>query len=368
MKMINDVKKMNKIAIARCIYRNQEVTKQEIANALGYSMPTVFQNIKDLIKEGIVCEVGQIESTGGRKAMKLSIVGEAGYAIGLDITKHHIHLVLLNLKGDLLDQQRIRYLFQDKAESYHDLGEQIDALIKHHGIEKDRILGVGVSIPGVVDQKNLMLRQSHVLHLQNLDLRKFAHTIPYELYFTNDANSAAYAEVHNMRKDNLVYLALNHSVGGAICHKGEIQLGDSNKCGEFGHMTLIPDGQVCYCGMKGCVDAYLSARLLLDQSEDDLDVFFEKLEAKDATCHRIWETYLDHLAIEINNLRMIFDCDIILGGYIGCYLEPYLISLSERIAARNPFETGTAYISIGECKKEAGAIGAAVNFIDRYFE
>lgn len=108
-----DIKNVNKLAIARYIYKKKTATKQDIAYDLNISLPTVFQNIKELEREGVICQVGRLQSTGGRKATEFAIVSDYRYSIGLDITNHHLTIVLLNLKGEMIDFQRMRFHFSN---------------------------------------------------------------------------------------------------------------------------------------------------------------------------------------------------------------------------------------------------------------
>lgn len=361
-----DIKTANKFAIAKYIYQKKAVTKQDIAYNLNMSLPTVFQNTKELENEGIIYQVGQLQSTGGRKATEFSVVEDFRYAIGVDITNNHLTVVLVNFKGEMVDTQRIRFQFQNQIESYLEIAKQIENIKEKNNIETEKILGVGISIAGIVDIHNNLLYTSHILNIGSLDLQKFSQFIPYPLYFANDANSAAFAETHDHPNANLIYIALNYSIGGAIYFNGEIMNGDNFKAGEIGHMTLIPNGKTCYCGKKGCFDAYCSESSLLKYA-NDLDEFFELLENKDEKICQIWDEYLEYLAIAINNLRMIFDCDIILGGTIRNYIDPYIIDLSIKLAKYNPFEQLTSYLKLSHCQKEASAMGVAIMHIDQFF-
>ena len=191
--------------------------------------------------------------------------------------------------------------------------------------------------------------------------------IRYPVSFENDANSAALAEFVHRDRD-AVYLSLSNSVGGAIYVNREIYAGDNFKSAEFGHMVIAPEGKTCYCGKKGCMDAYCSARVLSDHTDDSLELFFQRLEDGDDVIRDIWDSYLSYLAISVTNLRMAFDCDIILGGYIGQYLKPYMIDLSQKMAGYNMFEQDTVYLKNSRYGMEAAAVGGAMKYIEVYFE
>lgn len=362
-----DKKHMNKVRIAKFILRQGETTKQEIANLLGISMPTVLQNVKELMDAKLVIETGEYQSTGGRKAKALAINGQIKYAVGLDITKHHISYVLIDLTGKIVKKERIRKSFENSLGYYENLGREMQAFIDASGEDREKILGVGLSIPGIIEGERKNLVHSHTLQVQNVNLDMMGSFIPYETCFENDANSAAFAEINGEIK-NVIFLSLSNTVGGSIYMNQEIYQGDNYKSAEFGHMVIERNGKECYCGKKGCVDAYCSARVLSSLTEDDLELFFKTLKEKDPVCMEAWDAYLENLAIAITNLRMAFDNDIILGGYVGAYLKPYTIELSEKLRKYNLFENDTSYVRNCRYQLEASAVGAAMKFVDGFFE
>ena len=101
-------KRSNKIRTAKFISARGITSKTEISVSLKLSMPTTLQNVKALVEEGIVEETGEYESTGGRKAKALSICGDAGYAVGVDITNNHITMVIVNAKKEIMASERVR--------------------------------------------------------------------------------------------------------------------------------------------------------------------------------------------------------------------------------------------------------------------
>lgn len=365
--LIMENKKANKARIAKFIYIKKETSKQEISQVLGLSMPTVLQNVKALIESGLVKEVGEYQSTGGRKAKALSIDGDYIYSIGLDITRHHISLVLVDAKGQLKFKERLRKDYENTMDYYASLGRSIEQFIQANTINEERILGVGISIPGIIDEKLSVLVRSHILEVTNISLKNFSQFIKFDTCFRNDANSAAYAELH-IREGNEIYLSLSNTVGGAISMNGQIYMGDYYKSAEFGHMIIQMNGESCYCGKKGCVDAYCSARVLAQHADDDIEVFFKELEIGNLSYKQVWSIYLDYLAVVITNLRMTFDCDIVLGGYVGGYLNHYMVELQQSILKYNNFEMDTSYVKSGKYKLEASAIGAGLEFIETYFD
>jgi predicted NBD/HSP70 family sugar kinase len=111
------------------------------------------------------------------------------------------------------------------------------------------------------------------------------------------------------------------------------------------------------------VDAYCSARVLSGHTGGNLAHFFERLQGGDKTLEAAWVQYLSYLAWTINNLITAFDCTVILGGYLGEYLEPYIDELRGRVADLTTFPGSEVFISPCVYKKEAAAVGAALMFI-----
>ena len=362
-----EVKKNNRNQIFRYINNHERISKQEIANVLGMSMPTVLQNTNELLERGLIHEVGEFDSTGGRKAKMIDSVSNARFAVGLDITKNHISLVLTNLSGNVLNHIRIHkpFLFTDKY--FKELGEQIALFIEKTSVPTEKILGVGISIPGIIDPVNKKIAFSHALGISDVMCDKFTQFVPYSCIFINDANAAGIAELRGMEeKHNFVYISLSNSVGGAIILDHKLYLGENWRSGEFGHFSLVPNGKRCYCGKLGCVDVYCSAKNLSQNTNENLKQFFDQLAAGDENLQTIWEEYLSYLAIVVNNLRMAFDCNVIIGGYVGSFIEPYLKDLQEKSASLNIFGLNAQYIQSCRYRLEASALGAALQHIETF--
>ncbi len=364
--MGSEIRKENKRKVARFILHNRETSNAEICSALGLSMPTVLQNVQELMEEEIVTEAGHYQSTGGRKAKRLAISGDFRYSIGIDITKHHLSFVLLNLQGDILKKQRCKSIFENSFEYYAMIKETLQQFIISSEICEKKILGVGISLPGIIEPGKEILIHSHILGLHNISLKTLSNFIPFEVCFENDANSAAMAEM-KYKEGNAIYLSLSNTVGGSIYFHNEIYPGDCYKSAEFGHMILQPKGKKCYCGKEGCADAYCAAKVLSEHTEDNLEKFFSRLEDGDEVITNVWDGYLDYLAVLISNLRMAFDCDIILGGYVGAHIERYMVLLSRKVLKYNLFEDDVSYIKPCKYHDEAAAMGIAMKFIDNYF-
>lgn len=361
-----EIKRLIRKKIFRYIYETGSVSRQDIARALGISFPTVFSNVNELLNSGLLVEIGKYASTGGRKAKRIIIKEKNRYSVGIDITKHHIRFLIYDLSGKTVSDLSIKYDYVDTQSYYDYVAERLTLYLKDNGIVNDKVIGVGISLPGIVDTEKGVFLYSHILNVSNIDLRHAFQAINFPLWFENDANCAAYGEI--VGRSNTAYFSLSYSVGGASYFDGKLHAGDNLRAGEFGHMLLHPGGTPCYCGKHGCIDAYLSVPALLEDKDDTLDQFFQQVEYKDPEHLERWNRYLDNLSVAVTNIRMILDCDVVLGGYIGNYIEKYLGLLAEKATKYNLFDHNTSYIKTGKNKQNSSAIGIAQIVVDRYID
>lgn len=363
------IRRENRKKVFQFLCKGGVYSKRDIAYAMNMSLPTVTQNLQELIGRDLVFQVGSLESTGGRKAQGVQINPRAHYAVGLDITRNHVAIVILDLSGNIVSLQRAKLPFVNHETYFQTVGRMMDGALLAQDIPGRKVLGVGISVPAIISKDQLMLSYSTVLGSSGITRQNFAKFIPYPCELCNDAKAGASAErrVQDIG-GSLIYLSLSNSVGGAVIHDNTILTGENARSAEFGHMHIFPNGKTCYCGQKGCLDAYCNAIVLSSREDGNLERFFAAMEAGNQVYADLFEEYLDHLAIGINNLRMIFDYNIVLGGYVGSCIEPYIGRLEERLKKLNTFEPRGDYIYPCKRKIESSAVGAAYIFLDRFLE
>jgi predicted ArsR family transcriptional regulator len=136
-----DVKRLNRNRVFRYINRHERLSKQELAQALGMSSPTVLFITNELIEKGVIREEGVFESTGGRKAKALSPIHDARFALGLDITRNHIGIVLTNLSGKVLEHIRMQKKFENSEQYRHFLSESLLSFNHDAGVPGEKSWG-----------------------------------------------------------------------------------------------------------------------------------------------------------------------------------------------------------------------------------
>ena len=362
-----EIKTVNRNRIYRMIYQNPRISRPELCHRLGLSMPTVMQNVRYLQDRGLVEEGGSLDSTGGRKAVALTCVKDARTAVGLDLTANHISGVLVDLEGGILAESREKRAFAVSGEYADALAGVVRDLIGKAAAPAERVLGVGVSMPGTFSADGGLMLDSRVLRMQNLRCAELSKSISLPCVFCNDANAAGFAEVWDVQSpSDALYLSLSNTVGGAILLGGQLYKGENQRGGEFGHIPVVRDGKRCYCGKKGCLDAYCSATVLSDLAGGSRPQFVRELRAGAPTARIAWADYLDNLAAGVDILRMAFDCPVILGGYVGAYMEDQLEELRGRLAYLNRFDRDGGYVRVCRYRTEASAVGAALIHVQAF--
>lgn len=364
-----EMKKINRQRIFQLIYKEGPLSKQAITAALNVSTPTVTQNLKELEEQDLILKQGYFASTGGRKAKAITYQPNARFAIGLDVTANHLTTVIINLGIDIIYRRRVRLHFENTQEYFRMAGALVRQAVKESGIDSNKITGTGIAVPAHVSEDGLNITYAPILDFTGGNIKEFAQFIDYPCRFINDASAACMAEYWNVNElVNIVYLSLSNSVGGAILVNNTVYPGENQRSAEFGHMTLVPGGRPCYCGQKGCVEAYCNAKILSDTCNGDLALFFEMLSMGSTPHLKIWNEYLEYLSIAINSLRMMFDCQIVLGGYVGGYIEPYIPDLRQKVSKLNSFGNDGSYLQVCRYKFEASAVGSALQYISEFLE
>lgn len=362
-----EIKRRNRTAIYHALRKNRDLSRQDIVQMLRLSLPTVSQNLEELTAEGLIVESGSVGNTGGRRAKTFAAVADARLAIGLDITRHHITAVAVDLTGTVIHSARTRCEFALSPPYYKKIGRVVAKLVADAALDEGRLLGVGIGVPGLVTEDYQTVFWGGPLNFTGATCADFSGHIPYPATLHNDANAAGFAEIWEHRDmQNAFYLMLSNFIGGSVLLGAQIYPGENIRGGEIGHLTIYPEGRPCYCGQKGHVDPYVAATVLSDHTDGNLAEFFKRLRAEDAAIGEAFGEYLYHLAITVNNLRMLFDCPIILGGYVGAYMDDYLGALGELVRARNPFEQDTGFIKACRYKNESIAAGSALYYIDQF--
>jgi len=366
----SDAKQNNRNKIYLYIRKKGFATKQDIAFGLKLSLPTVTQTLTQLVNDGMIKQNHKVtKKSSGRRPIAYFCIPDGRVAIGLDITKRYIKSVVVNLNGDVIKYINRRQDYQRTDEYLSILGEEVQTLIESIQLDSEKILGIAIAVPGLVDHEKEYIFHGKVIDNEGMSCEDFARYIPYPTRIIHDLYASGFFQIW-FSKDikNAFYFSLANAVGGSVIINNNIYLGDGLYSGEIGHFKIVANSEkLCYCGKKGCLDIYCNSEVLANHTGGDLEAFFNQLKKGNKELDKVWDEYLDYLTIAINGIRMLFGCTIIIGGYIGAYIKEYMDSLYKKVDAMNPFgEKAADYLMPCRDDIEAVAVGAALSIIDEY--
>lgn len=364
------IKETNRKKIIKLLLAKNEVTKLDISRSLDISITTVSTNITELKKEGIVSDVRSLESTGGRKAMALKINENCRFSLGIALTPRHVKLSLINLKKEIIEDIRVRHNKKEIESIIAIAKENINKILNTKEISSDKLLGIGISIPGTVDSEEGIIKNCYLLGAENYNLKRSFEEFNTNIYVDNEANLSAYYEFLN-KKDilsNLLYVSITDGLGLGIIIDGKIYRGSNNSAGEMGHIKIAIGGKRCKCGSKGCLESYTSKNVLLEdfneisnEKLDDIEEFISLFEKGDKTTKEVLERYFSILGVGIANLTMLLDpSSVVLGGDINILLKENIDVLRNIVYKDNLFTNDkNCKIDVTEFK-ESYLLGAAM--------
>lgn len=363
------LKKINRSKVYQHIYKERKLSKLQIVQDLQMGLSTVSQNLNLLEKEGLIERNGCFDSTGGRKAQVIQIVPDFRISIGIGILKNMFHITAVDLYGNPLCADTIPISYSDTSDYYEQITDEIQAFILKNQYTTEKILGISIATQGIISLDNRTVTYGNIMNNTGMSLDDFSSRLPYPCRLEHDSKSAACLELWNHNElDSAVIFLLNKNFGGAIITNHAIHSGISMHSGTIEHMCINPDGPLCYCGNRGCLETYCSADALEHSARLPIKEFFPLLRQKKSShLQQIWEDYLNHLAFAMKNLNVIIDAPIIISGYLAPYFtEEDIEYLLERINATSPFHLKREYILVGTHGQYTPAIGAALFFVEQF--
>lgn len=365
------LKKMNREKVYQYIYREKKTSKLQIVQDLQMGLSTVSQNLNELEAEGLIKRCGYFESTGGRKAQVIQVVSDYKISIGLGILKKMFHIVAVNLYGEAVTYETVPLPYSNTENYYSELAENVEEFIRKNHYEQDIIAGISIATQGIISPDGMSVTYGAIMENTEMKLSDFSSRLPYPCHLEHDSKAAAYLELWNHPQLNsaIVFL-LNRNLGGAVITNHSVHQGTYMHSGLFEHICIHPEGPMCYCGNRGCLETYCSANALESASGLAAKEFFTSLrEDKNTKVIQIWEDYLNHLAFAIRNLNLIIDSPVIISGYLAPYFqEQDMEYLLKQINSSIPFKMCREQLLVGTHGQYTPAIGAALYYVKDFLK
>lgn len=366
-----NLKKINRSKVYQYIYQEKATSKLQIVQDLQMGLSTVSQNLNILEGDGLIERNGYFDSTGGRKAHAIRIVPDFKISIGIGILKNMFHIIAVDLYGNAVNRDTVALAYSNTPSYYEQVCEKIRDFIAENHYETEKILGVSIATQGITSPDHTAVTYGIIMDNTGMDLKDFSQNLPYPCHLEHDSKSAACLELWNHPNlDSAVVFLLNRNMGGAIITNRQIHQGTSMHSGTIEHICVNPDGPLCHCGNRGCLETYCSANALEQASGLPVKEFFPLLrEKKSPQLTQIWEDYLNYLAFAMKNLNMVIDAPVIISGYLAPYFtEEDIDFLLKRINSASPFMLKKEQILVGVHGQYTPALGAALFYVKQFLK
>ncbi|MEV7545396.1 MULTISPECIES: ROK family transcriptional regulator [unclassified Streptomyces] len=328
--------------VVRAVRLAGSLTQAEIARTTGLSAATVSNIVREL-KEGGTVEVTDT-SAGGRRARSVSLSGDAGIVIGVDFGHTHLRVAVGNLAHQVLAEESEPL---DVDASWVDGFDRAEALVgrlvEQVGVARDKVIGVGLGVPGPIDVESGTLGSTAILPgWAGINPRQeLSQRLGVPVYVDNDANLGALGELvwgSGRGVRDLAYIKVASGVGAGLVINGQIYRGPGGTAGEIGHITLDESGPVCRCGNRGCLETFAAARYVLPllQGSHGPELTMEKVvelaREGDPGCRRVIADVGRHVGSGVASLcNLLNPSRIVLGGSLAEAGELVLAPIRESV-------------------------------------
>ena len=386
------LRKVNLTAVLNCLRQYAPISRATLAKMTGLNKATITRLIRDLIDYGFVRETGTQSSVTGRPSIMLELDPEGGYIIGARLDVDYSSVILTDFSANILWRSEAKHHWNDDPNDIQtNLLKLIQQACKQVPQTNRPLLGLGVSMPGLVDVANGTLLFAPNLGWQDVPIKDWLNDhFNFPVYVDNEANLAALGESYfgvAQDSDYVLYINITAGVGAGIVLNKQILPGTTGLAGEVGHVTVDPQGPRCNCGNIGCWETFggglsifrrmkefISAGASSSISNNTLEHFnrqsiplvVEAAEQGDEVARKALQETGKYIGLGIANLVNVFNPhQVVLGGYLSPAYEMMLseiVSVVQERALKWSWEASE--IVIAEYGSDASLMGAIATIYD----
>jgi predicted NBD/HSP70 family sugar kinase len=247
-----------------CI-KNGDCSIADFSKELSVSVPTATKLVSELISDGYLTDKGKVGTSGGRRPNTFGLNPEAGYFVGVDVARQHIHIAIADFTGNLkFFIQDIAFVLEANADSFRTICKKIKEVVTGSYIPWNKVLGVGISLSGRVNPEkgfSLSYFVSDDIPLKDIFQRELGVAVNIE----NDSRAMTYGEYMSFSSDSdpdMLFVNLSWGLGMGMILDGKLYYGKSGFSGEFGHTPMLDNNIICRCGKIGCLETGASGSAL----------------------------------------------------------------------------------------------------------
>ncbi len=384
----SQVRAQHSALILRLLWRAEETSRADLARATGLSRSTISAIVAELLDRGLIKETRPGVSRGGRKPIVLTFSDNAYALVGVDIGATHVGVVVTDLRARVRAWSERSFMVRTKPEGTLELTKTlIDEALKKAKIPKSKVLGIGVGVPSPVhpDRPGRLLPLILPKWAQTDLLAEMRRMFGAHILVENDANLGALAEAwwgEGRRACNLAFIKVAFGVGSGLIIDGRIHRGRDGTAGEIGHTSLDPNGPLCVCGLRGCINTLIGTKRLLQMVTDrapdypdsalaarkrpTLNHLVEAASAQDPLALSILEHAGEVLGTAIANLLNLLAPEVVvLGGALTEAKDALLNPVRKTVMGMSLAKSvSKAQIQLSTLGKQNIALGAATLILE----
>ncbi len=389
----NTKKQQQKNEVVRLLYLNKALTNANLVEKTGLSLPTITQLLSELSNEGCIEILGAGTSSGGRKPNLLGLTNNAFYTISVDIERYSAKIALINSNNNyVVKPHQFELDLIDKNATVDIVTAQIKKILKDFDGDSKRIIGVGISMPGLINlEKGINLTY---LNFDDIPVSLLIQQrINLPVFIINDAKARALAELRfgkAKEAKNTLVIYVGWGFGTGLILDGKLYNGTNGFSGEFGHIPIVEDGILCQCGKRGCLETIASgtavSRLATEGIARGEQTELARLAGNDARHIHYMSVVESALKGDAFSIDILSEVGSELGRGVAMLvqiLNPELIIFGGQMVKAGQFLTipiehalnkyclnelrTSIEIDISEMGEKASLLGAAINTIERYF-
>ncbi len=265
-------KYQHKKKILSLLYKYEAISGPSISKRIGVSLPTASALLNELSELNYIEIKGTGKSSGGRKPVLFGL-SSSFYVIACEVERYRAKIVIYNSHNQAVTPIVKFETSIDDNQLTNKIIQNANQLIEEHKIDQNKILGLGVTMPGLVDVTqgiNYTIKNKSFQNIRERLQKKFDKMV----YINNDARMQAYGEyVFGAAKNhkNSIVVTWSYGIGMGIIADGNLYNGSTGFAGEFSHIQFEEDGNLCICGKRGCLETVASAYVLVNEAKKGLE-------------------------------------------------------------------------------------------------
>jgi len=265
--------KLIKKEILKLLYFNKYLSIAALSTGLNKSIPIILKIINELIEEGLVMETGFAPSTGGRRAVMYSVKTGLQYIIAIAMDQFVTRIALIDMDNTITGNiEKIDLPLAKNENALQLLINNIESFINKSGIAKEKIIGIGIGMPGFIDGKK-GLNYSYLESGKSI-CDSVCEATGFPVFIDNDSSLVALAELKfglGKTKKNAMVINIGWGIGLGMILNSELFRGENGFAGEFSHISLFANNKLCDCGKMGCLESEASLLVIIEKAKQALN-------------------------------------------------------------------------------------------------